>query len=504
MSRYVKEIVASSCFRSLNALIWRPMHSRGRSREGFLRALTALVVGVLATIAALHLFVRPDQQPEALTLGDIFAGRPAVAALEAPETAADPAPTAITISLTLDRTASVDTYLRDAGIDSDEARRWSLVFQSAAATRVLSRDHPLTLYKDPETGELRGLKYDVDLQTSVTVANLGNMVIKAAVLPIEYYIRPVEMSFEVKEDFKHAAARRGVPSPIVDSLLDAFTDRSGVAQVKPGSGVKVIYQEKISRDGSYHLAGDVEAAQIHFGSRTLSAYAFRDEHGTAHLYDEHGRALGPQSLRFPLNFQYISSGFTFHRYHPLLHIYRPHVGVDLVAEYGTPVRAIADGKVEQSGWAGELGNAIRIEHQRGMTSIYGHLSRISPDVHEDAWVHMGQVIGWVGSTGLSTGPHLHFALEREGNYVNPLTEKLGVNHQVSPRMRDLFNDLRHQYEVALAKLPDLGARFAPGEGRTSGGYRLTIGHARRGGHHAGTQATGDFAPTGTGTNEGAM
>src|SRR5262249_40682471 len=146
MSRNVKEIVASSCFRRLNALIWRRMHCRGRSREGFLRALTALVVGVLATIAALHLFVRPDPQSGPLMLGDIFAGRPVVAVLEAPEAAADPAPTAITISLTLDHTASVAAYLRDAGIDSDEAQRWSLVFQSAAATRVLSRDHPLTLY----------------------------------------------------------------------------------------------------------------------------------------------------------------------------------------------------------------------------------------------------------------------------------------------------------------------------------------------------------------------
>jgi murein DD-endopeptidase MepM/ murein hydrolase activator NlpD len=480
------------------------MHSRGRSREGFIRTLTALVVGVLATIAALHLFVRPDPQPAPLMLGDIFAGRTEVTALETPEAAADPAPTAITISLTLDRTASVAAYLRDAGIDSDEAQRWSLVFQSVAATRVLSRDHPLTLYKDPETGELRGLKYDVDLQTSVTVANLGNMVIKAAALPIEYYIRPVEMSFEVKEDFKRAAARHGVPSPVVDSLLDAFTDRSGVAQLKPGSGVKVIYQEKISRDGTYHLVGDVQAAQVHFGSRTLSAYAFRDEHGTAHLYDEQGHALGPQSLRFPLNFQYISSGFTFHRYHPLLHTYRPHVGVDLVAEYGTPVKAVADGKVAQAGWAGELGNAIRIEHQHGMTSIYGHLSKISPDVHENAWVHMGQVIGLVGSTGLSTGPHLHFALERDGNYVNPLTETLGVNHQVSPRMRDLFNDLRHHYELALAKLPDLGVHFAPRAGRATGGYRLNIGHSRRSGNHAANRASGDFAPTGFGTGEGAM
>src|SRR5579885_3007328 len=392
------------------------MHSRGRSSEALFRALTALVVGVLATLAALHLFIRPEAQPAPPLTDNLPAGQTDTPTFEVPETA-DPAPASITISFTLDRTAPVSEYLQDAGIDRDEARRWGFVFQSVAATRLLSRDHPLTLYKDPETGELRGLKYDIDLKTSVTVANLGNMVIKAATQPIEYYI-------------------------------------------KPGSGVKLIYQEKISRDGTYHLVGDVEAAQIRFGSRTLSAFAFRDEHGTAHLYDEHGHALGPQFLRFPLNFKDISSGFTFHRYHPLLHTYRPHVGVDLVAQYGTPVKAVADGRVEQAGWAGELGNAIRIEHQRGMVSIYGHLSRISPDVHPDAWVHMGQVIGWVGSTGLSIEHHLHFALEKEGNYGNPQTEKIVVNHQVATRMRALFDKLRQRYEMALAKLPDFGGHFA--------------------------------------------
>jgi murein DD-endopeptidase MepM/ murein hydrolase activator NlpD len=496
--------VASGCFYWINPLTFRPMRSRGRSTPGVPRALTALLVGVLATIAALRLFI---SSPAQVTATDEILPGQIESPLPEDSQAAEAAPEAITISMMLDRTAPVTTYLENAGIERDEARRWASVFQSAAATKLLQRDHFLTIYKDPETGELRGLKYDLDLKTTIMVANLGNMVIKAGTLPIEYYTKPVQMAFVVNEDFKRAAVRHGVPTPIVDSLLDAFSGRRALDHLKPGSGVKLIYQEKISRDGTYHLVGDVEAAQIRFGSRTLSAYAFRDEHGTAHLYDENGRALGPQYLRFPVNFQYISSGFTFHRYHPLLHTYRPHVGVDLVAQYGTPVRAVADGKVEQAGWAGELGNAIRIDHQHGTTSIYGHLSRISPDVRPDAWVHMGQVIGWVGSTGLSTGPHLHFALEREGNYVNPLTEKLGVNHQVSPRMRALFDDLRERYETALAKLPDIGGRLTPVEEAGSGGYHVAVGRADRGSSRRRSRrgvTPANTVPAESSTREGAL
>jgi murein DD-endopeptidase MepM/ murein hydrolase activator NlpD len=435
------------------------MRSRGRTGVEFPRAVTALVVGVLATVAALHLFFRADtsavDNPQLL---DIFAGRQDAPTLEEPEAAA-PADTAITISLTLDRSSAVSSYLENAGIDEDEAYRWARIFRDATGERYFRSEHPLTLYKDPETGELRGFKYDIDLKNSVVMANLGNMVLKAGVEPIEYYVRPVEMAFEVKENFKRAAQKHGVPGPIVDSLEDAFADRHDLDRLRPGSAVKLIYKEKISRDGSYHLVDGVEAAQIRFGSRTLTAFSFRDEHGSPHLYDEQGHALGPQFLRFPLNFKYISSGFTFHRYHPLLHIYRPHVGVDLVAQYGTPVKAVADGKIEQAGWGGELGNCVRIDHDRGMSSIYGHLSRVSPELRRGSWVHMGQVIGWVGSTGLSTGPHLHFALEKGGTYVNPLTQKLGVNHQVSPRMKNLFDNIRNRYEHALSKLPDVGSHF---------------------------------------------
>ncbi len=479
--------------------------------------MTAIVVGAVVTIASIRLFFfQASPQTAEVPLEAIVAGRDQ-APVVIDEDTASPAPTAITISTSLDRSASVVSYLEEAGIEKDEARRWGAIFASAAGTRYLLRDHPLTLYKDPETGDLRGLKYDIDLKTTVTVASLGNMVLKGYAAPINYYIKPVQKSFEVKESFKRAAEKNGVPTPIVDSLEDAFADRHDLDRLRPGSAVKLIYQEKISRDGTYHLVGNVEAAQIRFGDRTMRAFAFRDEHGLAHLYDEQGHALGPQSLRFPVNFKYISSGFSFHRYHPLLHIYRPHVGVDLAANYGTPVRAIADGRVEQAGWAGELGNAVRINHERGMTSIYGHMERISPDIHAGSYVRMGQVIGWVGSTGLSTGPHLHFAIEKQGAFVNPLTQKLGVNHQVSPRMKALFDSIRNRYESALAKLPDLGSHFVASDARKPAisplgdMYHVTLQSpyhrtARHHGRHYSRRDSGDriYNTADTGADTGAM
>jgi murein DD-endopeptidase MepM/ murein hydrolase activator NlpD len=453
---------------------------------GYPRAVIGLVVALIATSAALFLFFQANPQTFASPLdtlsSQLDAGKDGPEVVEEPESA-EPAPPSITISTMLERTAPIESYLRDAGMGPEDARQWASYIQRVIANRYFQSGHPLTLYKDPETGEMRGLKYDLDQNNTVIGASLGAGVLKAAIRPIEYYIRPIKMTFAVKDSFQHAAAENGIPKPIVESLQDAFADRHDLNRLKPGSAVKLIYQEKVSRDGSYTLVGDVQAAQIRFGSRTLTAISFADEQGRPHLYDEQGHALGPQSLRFPLNFQYISSGFTFHRWHPILHEYRPHVGVDLVAKYGEPVKSVADGTVIAAGWGGELGNCIRIQHQHGMVSIYGHLSKISPDVKPGSSVHMGQLIGNVGSTGLSTGPHLHFAMEKDGAWVNPLTEKLGENHAVSPRMRAIFDEIKDQYQSALAELPDLGSDFIATEERKPAiskfgdMYHVTIGHS---------------------------
>ncbi len=433
--------------------------------------VVAVVVALVATGGALRLFVRAAQQriqdtdfaasdPSAAPSQDYppeDAGADLADLAEADlEEAAEPAPGPIVIRLTLDRSVRLARFLEEAGLESRRARRWAELFFPVAHTLLLANGHQLSLYKDPDTGDLRGFKYDLNDNWTVVTQGYDNGVVLVGQRPIQYVVKPVSLTFAIRDSFDREVARRAIPKPVVDALVAAFNDRHPLESLPPGSGLKLIYSESISRDGMHRMPGDLQAAQVKVAGHTLRAFAFRDEHGTEHLYDDLGKAMGLQTLRFPLPFEYISSGFATARYHPILHQYRPHVGIDLVAKYGTPVQAIADGRVLSSEWAGELGNCVRLEHEHDMVSIYGHLSRISPAAQTGKYVKVGQVIGWVGSTGLSTGPHLHFGLVHEGRYVNPLSQKLGENHQVSPRLRAVFDQIKRQYQTLLAELPDLG------------------------------------------------
>ncbi|HVA39447.1 MAG TPA: M23 family metallopeptidase, partial [Candidatus Binataceae bacterium] len=451
------------------------------------RLITALVVAALATLASIHLFFQAGEPPTpTVALMDLQPGRTDGPPAELAENAS-PAPDPIIIQLTLDRSASVLRYLEEAGLDPAEAQNWANHFQETANTGIMKEGHALVLYKDPETGDLRDLRYDLNTNITIREHALGAGIIRTSRELIEYDIRRVSVAFQVDRSFRTAAQLNNLPEPIVYTLENAFNDHYQLDELPSGAVVKLIYQEKVARDGSYQLVTGVEAAQIESDNRILSAFAFRDEHGQPRLFDANGQELGqPQTLRFPVKFSYISSGFTFHRYHPILHEYRPHVGVDLAANYGAPVQAVADGRVEYAGWCGELGRCVRLDHAQDMVSIYGHLSQITPGLERGGWVSLGETIGRVGTSGLSTGPHLHFALQREGHYVNPLTESLGVNHQVSPRMRTLFEQFRDNYLAMLSKLPDMGGHFHVGAA-TSAGTQAAAGEA--GTHLTGEQGT---------------
>ncbi len=193
--------------------------------------------------------------------------------------------------------------------------------------------------------------------------------------------------------------------------------------LQPGDRFRVYAERLVSADGEGRF-GRILAARLDNGGQAL--YAFRyDVDGRSEFWDQAGRSLRRDFLRSPLRYRRVSSRFSMSRWQPILHYYRPHLGTDFAAAYGTPVRAIGDGVVTFAGRQGDYGNLVEIRHARGITTLYGHLSGFAPGIRAGAQVEQSETIGYVGATGLATGPHLHFEVRVRGRAVNPKTE-LGV------------------------------------------------------------------------------
>jgi murein DD-endopeptidase MepM/ murein hydrolase activator NlpD len=222
------------------------------------------------------------------------------------------------------------------------------------------------------------------------------------------------------------------------------------ADLQPGDVFSVAV-EKVYREGTFVSYGPIEAAEFQNDGRRLRAVRFTVPGGKPNYYDEQGRSVRRFFLRSPLQFTpIVTSGFSRSRFHPVLRIYRPHLGVDYAAPAGSPVVAVAEGVVVSAAWSGEGGNQIVIRHPSGYQTYYMHLSSVG--VRAGQRVGQGQVIGRVGMTGLATGPHLDYRIRRDGAFVNPLQEhkRLPPGEPIPPQYLAEFKVVR---DAALARLP---------------------------------------------------
>ncbi|MEY3573368.1 MAG: peptidoglycan DD-metalloendopeptidase family protein [Burkholderiaceae bacterium] len=245
----------------------------------------------------------------------------------------------------------------------------------------------------------------------------GKFEVRTGTLTAETQIE--HRSVEVGQSFFGAMDQAGVPAKITEEVVSLFeSDLDFRRQVKPGDKVRVIYeaQRVAGRDTGEHR---LIAVRFEASGLTHEALYFVTPEGRGGYYDAEGKSVRRGFLAAPLRYTRISSSFTSYRLHPLFGDPRAHRGVDYAAPVGTPVRAVADGKIVERGYNGGYGNAIEIQHNLRYSTYYAHLSRYAPGIQVGREVRMGEVIGYVGATGWATGPHLHYEFRIQGRSIDP-------------------------------------------------------------------------------------
>jgi murein DD-endopeptidase MepM/ murein hydrolase activator NlpD len=228
------------------------------------------------------------------------------------------------------------------------------------------------------------------------------------------------------------------PQLVIDFVRIFESEFDFTADTRTGDRFRLLVEKRYAGD-QFVDYGHIVAAQYASDGRILTGVGFEAGGGkTFGFFDESGRSLKKTFLKSPLDFTRITSGFTYARPHPILGGLRPHLAIDYAAPVGTPVRAVADATVVGAGWSGGNGISIRLRHRSGYETMYNHLSKLALGVHAGARVTQRQVIGYVGSTGLSTGPHLDYRVSRHGIFVNPLGEKFLPGEPIAPDERAEF------------------------------------------------------------------
>jgi murein DD-endopeptidase MepM/ murein hydrolase activator NlpD len=295
---------------------------------------------------------------------------------------------------------------------------------------------------------LLAFSYVIDELRTLRVHRNGDG-LEAQLLTKSYETRTESAAGVITSSLFGAVEETGEEPQLALDLAQIFEwDVDFNTELQRGDSFRVVV-EKMYLDGTFARYGPILSAELQRGPRAIRAVRFEGT-GRAEYYTPEGVPQRKTFLRSPLKFSRISSRFSKARFHPILKRFRPHLGVDYAAPSGTPVRAAADGLVVQAGWHGGYGKTVKLRHGRGIQTLYGHLSRIH--VKAGQRVEQGELIGNVGTTGLSTAPHLDYRTLRDGVFVNPLTIQPPPPEPLSAALRPAFEEARSR---ALARLDEV-------------------------------------------------
>jgi len=320
----------------------------------------------------------------------------------------------------ISRNKNLSDILLDAGLPYTQIFRITQCCQRIFDVRKIKAGNPFTCFyaKNDKSKRLHYFVYEINKSEFVALDlhDTTNMQVIKGHKPVTYKERRVEGV--VNSSLWDAMVDKGMSPNLAMEMANKFAWQVDFFAIQKGDFFKVVYVEEFIDSKSVGVK-ELKFAQFNQGGENYFAIPFPQKNGKIAYYDEKGHGMKKAFLKAPLQFSRISSYFSEARFHPVLRIVRPHHGVDYAAPTGTPVMAIGNGIVEKVAYSGGGGNTICIKHTNTYTSSYMHLSRFA-NIHVGSKVQQGQIIGYVGMTGLATGPHLDFRIYKNGGAVNPL------------------------------------------------------------------------------------
>lgn len=404
--------------------------------------LAALLLALLLALpqAPARAAAEPPEEPAS-------AEAPAAEAAERPEDAPEPAEQTLAV-------APGDTLiglLVAAGVDRAEAHAALVALGRVFPPQRLRPGQEVTLRTAPDDdSRLVSLSLDPAPGHSVMVERRGEeWVAEEARLPESRHLARIETG--VERGVFPALVDAGLPPSLAHAVVRAMSHRVDFQRdIREGDSASVVFERLRGPDGELLRHGRVLHATLTLSGRSIEIWR-READGQVHWYDTAGRPLAGGLLRTPLDGARISSRFGARR-HPILGYTRMHNGLDFAAPTGTPVYAAADGVVGSVRFERGYGNVVRLRHQGGMLTLYAHLSRFAPGLRAGVRVRQGQTIGRVGSTGMSTGPHLHYEVHIAGRAVNPATASPPPPPALAGRAAAEFHAARRALSAQIALL----------------------------------------------------
>jgi len=361
------------------------------------------------------------------------------------------------ISYTIAPGDTLTKVLLDYGVSLQDRKLWLQSIQKHLPLSAFRPGKEVQLYlRQPQKGreQLKAIEVEQNADAILTwERGMRGIVFSKREKPYDVEIKTA--GGVVETTLLKDGARVGLNAGLLSQLADMFSwEVDFDKDIQKGDSFKVVYEQRSRTGVNGKPTFRILAAELINSGRRYFAMYFEKEKGQAAYYDLNGQTLARAFLRFPLNFIEITATFSESRLHPILGIDRPHHGVDFAAKLGTPVRAIADGKIAFAGWQkGGYGRLIEVAHDGSYSSRYAHLQRLANGIRNGVRVLKGQLIGFVGSSGLSTGPHLHFEINQNNQYIDPLNFDPPAEAIVEPALLRLFETRKQLFLTQLAATP---------------------------------------------------